>query len=156
MNAHGERVFVTMQIGRSHIGPEKRARAKCCCSCWHFWSDNWHQVWVHVTFKNRTCENYMSWEFTFIACMAAQQSPYAAAAACIFSYYYYTIFDGKRPKLNCQVWTALDTPGSFWEKMRIFGSCQKCSIGGRDEKICSCQIRFLSNGRTAQQHEHKY
>ena len=64
--------------------------------------------------------------------------------------YYYTIFDGKRPKLNCQVWTASDTPGSFWEKMRIFGSCQKCSIGGRDEKICSCQIRFLSNRKDRQ------
>ena len=28
---------------------------------------NWQGVWAHVKFKNRTCENYMSWDFTFIA-----------------------------------------------------------------------------------------
>ena len=78
MNLHGERFFdpSTTQIGWSHIGPEKR---ECECKVllfllafleWH----NWHQVWVHVTFKNRTCENYMSWEFTFIACMYGSSS----------------------------------------------------------------------------------
>ena len=78
INLHGERYFVpsTTQIWWSHIGPEKR---ECECKVllfllafleWH----NWHQVWVHVTFKNRTCENYMSWEFTFIACMYGSSS----------------------------------------------------------------------------------
>ena len=37
---------------------------------------NWQGVWAHVKFKNRTCENYMSWEFTFIAwCRIFAQLP---------------------------------------------------------------------------------
>ena len=82
-----------------------------------FWSRSdtkWQGVWAHVKFKNRTCENYMSWEFTFIA--------------------WCTIF-----AQSCSCTTALLPPPAAAalsrRRLAMVVSCQKRSIGGRGENL---------------------
>ena len=156
MNMHGERVFVTMQIGRSHFGPEKRVRAKCCCSCWHFWSDTTDIKYGFMSLSKIglvkiTCHESLH---SSHVCMAA------AAVDPLCCLHFQLLHNFRRQKAKVKL-SSLDSSGharvilgkneNFRLLSKVFNWRKR-----RENLLMSNQILVKRKDSIAQQHKNKY